>query len=108
MSLTIGPLTNFGFLFPLVCIVLCLVKLYRSCPIRYIGLSQIFGALLSTVTVFLSPDLLKELIELNRAPRTSVFGGGEVGAGAGGGGGGGAAGAWGGAVDGTEAENNKR
>ena len=36
--LTIGPLTNFGFLFPVVCYIVCLAKLYRSCPIRDIDL----------------------------------------------------------------------
>ena len=38
ISLTIGPLTNFGLLFLLVVLFLCMAKLYRSCPIRDKGL----------------------------------------------------------------------
>ena len=37
-GLTIGPLTNFGLLFPVVCLFLCLAKLYRSSPIGDKGL----------------------------------------------------------------------
>ena len=33
LTLTSGSLTNFGLLFPVVCFVLCLTKLYRSCSI---------------------------------------------------------------------------
>lgn len=55
------------------------------------------GALLSTVLAFLSPDLLKLLMELSRAPRPdedegaleTAIGGGGGGPAAGGGGGGG-------------------
>ena len=38
MTLTIGPLTNFSLLFPVVWVFLCLAKLYRNCPIFDKGL----------------------------------------------------------------------
>ena len=34
MTLTTGPLTNFGLLIPVVCFVYVSAKLYKSCPTR--------------------------------------------------------------------------
>lgn len=57
---------------------------------------QIFGPLLSTVTAFFKPLLLKPVIELRRAPLPAEDGGGAGGAAPAAGGGGGAPGGGGG------------
>ena len=51
MALTIGPLTNFGLLFPVVVLFLCLAKLYRGRPIRDKGKAESITAQLLVVLI---------------------------------------------------------
>ena len=68
-----------------------LINVLHSSCFSENGLNYIFGALLSTVVVFLRPPFLKLVIDPRRAPLAADAGGGEgAGAPEGGAGGGGA------------------